>query len=213
MTKSCISCHVCLNNIFLATYKGMRCSTRLLHSSVLIMLASVGFHLNEWNDLIKQMVAIPSHLTDKTNSLKSNTTILESHSKHLMYGPNTCLCAVLSGTWTGSKSWVDLVCCEVCNPCLIASGSGEFWGQCDAFDLLSHLNNSRAVLAVWRGALVPPPPNQLAVPSWASKQLQVSNWSLSSYWREFFSCHQAVAHREWSDCFFFSIIVESLLNK
>lgn len=107
------------------------------------------------------MVAIPSHLTDKTNSLKSNTTILESHSKHLMYGPNTCLCAVLSGTWTGSKSWVDLVCCEVCNPCLIASGSGEFWGQCDAFDLLSHLNNSRAVLAVWRGALVPPPTNWL----------------------------------------------------
>lgn len=75
MTKSCISCHVCLNNIFLATYKGMRCSSRLLHSSVLIMLASVGLHLNERNDLIKQMVAIPSHLTDKTNSRISNTTV------------------------------------------------------------------------------------------------------------------------------------------
>lgn len=165
MTKSCISCHVCLNNIFLATYKGMRCSTRLLHSSVLIMLASVGFHLNEWNDLIKQMVAIPSQLTDKTNSLKSNTTIsryirvtfktFNVWTQHLF----VC-CTVRHLDWQqilGGGS-MDLVCCEVCNPCLIASGSGEFWGQCDAFDLLSHLNNSRAVLAVWRGALVPPQP-------------------------------------------------------
>lgn len=215
MTKSCISCHVCLNNIFLATYKGMRCSTRLLHSSVLIMLASVGFHLNEWNDLIKQMVAIPSHLTDKTNSLKSNTTI----SRYIRVTFKTF------NVWTQHL----FVCCTVrhLDWQQILGGSGLLWGVQSMLDCVRLWGVLRSVWCLWPfvsfkqfqssfssvAGCIGPPPNQLAVPSWASKQLQVSNWSLSSYWREFFSCHQAVAHREWSDCFFFSIIVESLLNK
>lgn len=183
MTKSCISCHVCLNNIFLATYKGMRCSTRLLHSSVLIMLASVGFHLNEWNDLIKQMVAIPSHLTDKTNSLKSNTTI----SRYIRVTFKTF------NVWTQHL----FVCCTVrhLDWQKILGGSGLLWGVQSMLDCVRLWGVLRSVWCLWPFVsfkqfqssfssvvgCIGPPPNQLAVPSWASKQLQVSNWSLSSY--------------------------------
>lgn len=176
MTKSCISCHVCLNNIFLATYKGMRCSSRLLHSSVLIMLASVGLHLNERNDLIKQMVAIPSHLTDKINSLISNTTVsryirvtFKTFKKMTGYGPNTCLCAVLSGTWTLAA-----------NPGWSIHGSGLLWGVQPTLDRIRLWGVLRSAWCLWpfvsfkqfqssfssvAGCIGPP--NQLAVPPWA----------------------------------------------
>lgn len=137
MTKSCISCHVCLNNIFLATYKGMRCSTRLLHSSVLIMLASVGFHLNEWNDLIKQMVAIPSQLTDKTNSLKSNTTI----SRYIRVTFKTF------NVWTQHL----FVCCTVrhLDWQQILGGSGLLWGVQSMLDCVRLRGVLRSVWCLW----------------------------------------------------------------
>lgn len=161
MTKSCISCHVCLNNIFLATYKGMRCSTRLLHSSVLIMLASVGFHLNEWNDLIKQMVAIPSHLTDKTNSLKSNTTI----SRYIRVTFKTF------NVWTQHL----FVCCTVrhLDWQQILGGSGLLWGVQSMLDCVRLWGVLRSVWCLWpfvsfkqfqssfssvAGCIGPPPP-------------------------------------------------------
>lgn len=144
MTKSCISCHVCLNNIFLATYKGMRCSTRLLHSSVLIMLASGGFHLNERNDLIKQMVAIPSHLTDKTNSLKSNTTI----SRYIRV------------TFKTFKKWLGMdptpVCMLYCqapglaaNPGWRIHGSGLLWGVQSMLDRVRFWGVLRSAWCRW----------------------------------------------------------------
>lgn len=175
MTKSCFSCHVCLNNIFLATYKRMRCSTRLLHSSVLIMLASVGFHLNERNDLIKQMVAIPSHLTDKTNSLKSNTTISR----------------YIRATFKTFKKWLGMdptpVCVLYCqaaglaaNPGWRIHGSGLLWGVQSMLDRVRLWGVLRSAWCLWPFVSFkqfqssfssvaecigsPPPP---AVPSWA----------------------------------------------
>lgn len=164
MTKSCISCHVCLNNISLATYKGMRCSTRLLHSSVLIMLASVGFHLNEWNDLIKQMVAIPSHLTDKTNSLKSNTTI-------------SCYIRVTFKTFNVWTQHLFVLYCQApglaANPGWRIHGSGLLWGVQSMLDRVRLWGVLRSVWCRWpflsfkqfqssfssvAGCIGPPPP-------------------------------------------------------
>lgn len=162
------------------------------------------------------MVAIPSHLTDKTNSLKSNTTI----SRYIRVTFKTF------NVWTQHL----FVCCTVrhLDWQQILGGSGLLWGVQSMLDCVRLWGVLRSVWCLWpfvsfkqfqssfssvAGCIGPPPPTNwlfLLEPASSCRSLievfLPTEGSSSPVTKRLLIGNGRIV-------FFFSIIVESLLNK